>query len=90
MENRAHPHRRWLLRQGTPSLIDSMQTLGVDVSIVGAFIPIQMYSKYSGASRFMSKSIFAPQRGGGASMRSGDRQREDRSLRGLDDADESH
>ena len=34
----------------------------------------------------MNTSILAPQRSEGASMRSGGRQREDRSLRGLDDA----
>ena len=35
-------------------------------------------------------SILVPQRSGGASMHYGARQREDRSLRGLDDAGESH
>ena len=34
----------------------------------------------------VGKSILAPQRSEGASMRYGARQREDRSLRGLDDA----
>ena len=34
----------------------------------------------------INTSILAPQRSGGASMRSGGKQREDRSLRGLDDA----
>ena len=38
----------------------------------------------------VGKSILAPQCSGGASMRYGAKQREDRSLRGLDDADESH
>lgn len=35
----------------------------------------------------MGKSILAPQHSGGASMRYGARQREDRSLRGLDAAE---